>query len=288
MRTLAYGREPGCGLSYPDVSIVHDAVTSASKDGITAEGALPRDLCVMNAPIDSPHSTEMLKPLYVLLLEDDELLRDRILVPQLRQFGFEVKAIGYVAELTTAIEQRKPDIVLLDIGLPDSDGFEVTRRLRGELPETGIVMLTGRAENIDRVRGLSEGADAYLAKPVDIDVLVATLYSVARRLKPSTVLASSRSRWRLDSDGWLLVSPTGGRVMLSKTERRLLEMLMLHPDQVMLRDELIGVLTDDVAAFDPHRLDSLVHRLRRKVLSTVGEPLPLDAVHGTGYLLAMS
>jgi len=230
----------------------------------------------------------MLKPLCVLLLEDDELLRDRVLVPRLRQFGFEVTAIGCVAELTMVLDKKRPDIVLLDIGLPESDGFEVARSLRAELPETGIVMLTGRSENIDRVRGLSEGADAYLAKPVDIDVLVATLYSVARRLMPARASASIHQPWRLDSDGWLLISPAGVRVKLSKTERRLLAVLMQNPDRVISRGALIALLTDNALAFDPHRLDSLIHRLRRKTLATAGEPLPLDAIHGAGYLLAMS
>lgn len=226
--------------------------------------------------------------LRLLLIDDDALLRDRVLMPRLTQFGFEVMAIGHVDDMAQAIGRRKPDIVLLDIGLPDHDGFEVTRTLRAQFSDIGIVMLTGRSENIDRVRGLSEGADAYLSKPVEIDVLVATLHSVARRLNPASNPVAPGGAWKLDSDDWLLISPSGGRVILSKTERRLLEELMKQPNQVVVRDVLIGAITDDIHAFDPHRLDSLIHRLRRKVLAAVGEPLPLNAVHGQGYLLAMS
>jgi DNA-binding response OmpR family regulator len=226
--------------------------------------------------------------LRLLLIEDDALLRDRVLTPRLTQFGFEVMAIGHVAQMTQAIERRKPDIVLLDIGLPERDGFEIARTLRTQFADIGIVMLTGRSETTDRVRGLSEGADAYLSKPVEIDVLVATLHSVARRLRPSMPHAAVAGTWKLDSDDWLLIAPSGGRVILSKTERRLLEELMKQPNQVVVRDTLIGAITDDVVAFDPHRLDSLIHRLRRKVLAAVGEPLPLNAVHGQGYLLEMS
>jgi DNA-binding response OmpR family regulator len=226
--------------------------------------------------------------LRLLLIDDDALLRDRVLTPRLTQFGFEVMAIGHVGDMAQAIGRQKPDIVLLDIGLPDHDGFEVARTLRSRFSDIGIVMLTGRSETIDRVRGLSEGADAYLSKPVEIDVLVATLHSVARRLKPPSATPSASGAWKLDSDDWLLLSPTGGRVILSKTERRLLEELMRQPNQVVLRDVLIGSITDDVAAFDPHRLESLIHRLRRKVLVALGEPLPLNAVHGQGYLLEMS
>jgi DNA-binding response OmpR family regulator len=219
----------------------------------------------------------------IILLEDDEFLRERILAPSLRQFGFDVNAIGRVADLDLAIEKQMPDIVLLDIGLPDSDGFAVTRRLREEFPETGIVMLTARAENTDRVRGLSEGADAYLAKPVDIDVLVATLRSVARRLKPPANSAKSPDKWRIGPDGWLLISPAGVRVMLTKTERRVLEILMRYPDQAVSRDALIDGLSENSEDFNPHRVDAMIHRLRRKVLVNTGEPFPLEAVHGTGY-----
>jgi DNA-binding response OmpR family regulator len=225
--------------------------------------------------------------LRLLLIEDDALLRDRVLTPRLTQFGFEVMAIGHVVDMAHAIERRTPDIVLLDIGLPDHDGFEVAQTLRAQFADIGIVMLTGRSETIDRVRGLSEGADAYLSKPVEIDVLMATLHSVARRLKLLSIAPVTGGAWKLDSDDWLLISPSGDRVILSKTERFLLEELMKQPNQVVVRDVLIGAITDDIYAFDPHRLDSLIHRLRRKVLAAVGEPLPLNAVHGQGYLLAM-
>jgi DNA-binding response OmpR family regulator len=224
-------------------------------------------------------------PLCVLLLEDDALLRDRVLAPKLRQFGFEVMVAGRVAEMHGALSKRIPDIILLDVGLPDSNGFEVARKLRAERTQTGIVMLTGRSASADLVRGLSEGADAYLSKPVEIDVLVATLHSVARRLKPSAKIEGAT--WRLSNDEWFLLSPSGGKVKLSKTERLLLDTLMKQPNQVISRESLMASLTDDVAAFDPHRLDSLIHRLRRKVLAALGEPLPLDAVHGMGYVLAV-
>lgn len=226
--------------------------------------------------------------LRLLLIDDDELLRERVLVPRLRQFGFEVTAIGSIEAMAGAIAQSRPDMVLLDIGLPVVDGFEIARRLRAQHADIGIVMLTGRSENTDRIRGLSEGADAYLSKPVEIDVLVATLHSVARRLRPLAEVLPSAGSWRLDADDWVLLSPAGGRVMLTRSERRLLERLTDQGNRVVSRESLIAGLTDDVHAFDPHRLDSLIHRLRRKVLAATGEPLPLIAVHGQGYLLDVS
>lgn len=221
----------------------------------------------------------------VLLLEDDELLRDRILAPRLRQFGFEVAVIGSVSELEPQLRQRRPDILVLDVGLPDGDGFQVAQNLRTVDGGIGIVMLTGRGEVPDRVRGLSEGADAYLSKPVDIDLLVATMYSLARRLRGMPTLPTGN--WRLDADGWCLVSPQGGLVTLTKSERLLLEALLDSANHVLTRDVLIGTLTDNIHDFDPHRLDSIIHRLRRKVLRVLGVPLPLNAVHGEGYVLVL-
>jgi DNA-binding response OmpR family regulator len=223
--------------------------------------------------------------LRVLLLEDDELLRDHVLVPKLQQFGFEVAAVGRAEDLRRHLQQRRPDIVVLDVGLPDSDGFQVARELRAEAGEIGIVMLTGRSEVSDRVRGLSEGADAYLSKPVDIDLLVATLHSLARRLRGSR--PPSNGNWRLDADGWCLIAPSGALVALTKSERLLMEALLGSANRVLSRDVLIAALTGDVHDFDTHRLDSLIHRLRGKVQRVLGVPLPLNAVHGEGYILVI-
>lgn len=228
--------------------------------------------------------TTIAPALHVLLLEDDELLRDRVLAPKLKQFGFDVTAIGRAADLEQQVRRRRPDIVLLDVGLPDRDGFDVARQLRAEVKEIGIVMLTGRGD-AGRVRGLLEGADAYLSKPVDIDVLVATLHSLARRLHMTPT--ATTGGWRLDAEGWCLIAPSGDVVALTKTERRLLEVLIETPNQVVSRDTLIGSITTEVHDFDTHRLDSLIHRLRRKVLDVLGVPLPLNAVHGEGYVLVM-
>jgi len=194
-------------------------------------------------------------PPYVLILEDDDLLRDRV-----------------------------PDIVVLDIGLPDTDGFDVARRLRAKASGIGIVMLTARSEPHYQVRGLSEGADVYLAKPVDIDVLAATLYSLARRLQLTTAVSVDHS-WRLGADGWCLLSPAGHPVALSQLESRLLALLIESPNRIVSREALIQAVTPNVHTYDPHRLDTLVHRIRKKVMRVLGTPFPLNAVPGQGYVL---
>lgn len=221
--------------------------------------------------------------LRIALLEDDAMLRERILVPGLANFGFAVTGTETAAALHHHLNTQSVDMVVLDVGLPDQDGFTVARNVRAAYPEIGIVMLTGRGATPDRVRGLSEGADAYLSKPVEIELLAATLHSLARRLRgPSPQVAPKR--WHLDGNGWCLVSPAGINVALTRTERRVVERLTATAGQLVTRDELIATLTDNVYDFDAHRLESLIYRLRRKVADACGEPLPLAAVHGEGYV----
>jgi DNA-binding response OmpR family regulator len=222
-------------------------------------------------------------PLRVILVEDDAELRDAILAPALAAAGCDVIGVGSAAELYRIMVGRSPDVIVLDIVLPDESGFEVARHLR-QHSDVGIVMLTHRSSAADRVRGLDRGADAYLPKPIEIDVLCATLRSVGRRLKRLPP-ESPVSRWALDADGWRLVDPHGRSISLSATERRLLRRLFATPNQAVRREEIIEDLAEDLHEFDPQRLDMLVHRLRRKLGSSGMPELPLHALRGLGYVL---
>ncbi|MGN6480748.1 response regulator transcription factor [Luteibacter sp.] len=225
--------------------------------------------------------------LAIALLEDDLVLRDRILVPQLADYGLPVEPLTTAAELYQRLGEAEFDIVVLDVGLPDEDGFAVTQRLRMLRPGIGVVMLTGRNDTTNRVRGLSEGADAYLTKPVEIEVLVATLQSLARRIPagadaPAPMLKPTH--WSLDPKGWRLVDPGGAAILLTKSERKFVACLLEHHDDVVDRETLARALTTEVYDFDLHRLDNLLHRLRRKVRQATDVPLPVTAVHGEGYV----
>lgn len=229
-----------------------------------------------------PRRAEPPAALHVVLLEDDVLLRERVLLPGLANYGFVATGMDTVAELERHLDtDPKTDLVVLDVGLPDADGFSVAGDLRRRFPGIGILMLTGRREIPDQIRGLSEGADAYLTKPVDIALLAATLHSVARRLQD---LPSAR-HWHFDTNHWFLVSPRGCTVALTRAERRIVCRLFETQGTLVPREALIAALTDNVFDFNPHRLDSLISRLRRKVTETCGETLPLAAVHGEGYVL---
>lgn len=240
------------------------------------------------------------RALRIAVLEDDATLREAVLLPVLRDQGFEVVGMGSAAELYRNMLRTQFDIVLLDIGLPGESGLEVASNLRQLSASLGIVMLTGSRGRDKRVRALDHGADAYLTKPVDPAVLGATLHSLARRLSvsrpgsreadapPRSEPDSKPRRWRLETGGWCLVAPNGAMLALSAQERGLLTQLIDAAGQPVPRDRLLLALAGGDRDFDPHRLEMLVHRLRRKAaaISVEDEPLPLLSSRGNGYLFA--
>jgi len=228
---------------------------------------------------------------HIGVLEDDAQLRESILIPGLRYFGFQVTGAGTAAELYRHMLSRRFDMVVLDIGLPDESGLSVVKHLR-EISSLGIVMLTANTGMHDHVDALTRGADAFLNKPVNIEVLAATLHSVARRLAAGpeasnpAPLMGGLGRWRLDTDDWCLVTPGGKALPLTAPERCILRLLMSLRGEPVSREKLIGALTTDIYEFDPHRLEMMVHRLRRKAQDAAGQPLPLLTSRGQGYLFA--
>lgn len=227
---------------------------------------------------------------HVGVLEDDAQLREGIVLPGLRYFGFQVTGAGSAAELYRHMLTQRFDMVVLDIGLPDESGLNVVKHLR-DISSLGIVMLTGNTGMDDHVSALTRGADAFLNKPVNIEVLAATLHSVARRLVGAgangrLALAAGLGRWRLDTDDWCLVTPSGQALPLTAPERCILRILMAVRGEPVSREKLISALTSDIYEFDPHRLEMMVHRLRRKAQDAAGQPLPLLTSRGQGYLFA--
>lgn len=230
-------------------------------------------------------------PLKVAVTEDDALLRDRVLLPGLRDHGFNVQGYGDATELYRGLLAEAFDVVILDIALPGEDGLSIASHLRRIQPGLGIVMLTGTGSRENHLRALRDGADIYLAKPVDVEIIAVTLHSLSRRLPRTatgTVPTEPPGTWRLLSDGWCLETPAGRIIALTTPERSLLALLARHRGQTVERERLIDALTDDASDFDPHRLEALVHRVRRKAAAAAPDapPLPLLSVRGKGYVLA--
>ncbi|QOW24194.1 response regulator transcription factor [Lysobacter sp. H23M47] len=227
-----------------------------------------------------------------MVVEDDRELRDEILVPALREAGFNVAAAGSALEMYRSMLTREFAFFVLDVGLPDEDGFSIVRHLRS-LTRAGLVLLTGRASADDKVRGLEGGADAYLAKPVDVAVLVATLRSIGRRVEGNPVdvhVPGQKQRadgWTFDLDRWRVLPPNGAMVKLSVAERELLALLLDTAGEVVPRKRILARLVEKVSDFEEERLEMLIFRLRRKASAAApGQELPIHTIRGVGYVLA--
>lgn len=223
----------------------------------------------------------------VAVLEDDAEFREAILVPELAALGFGVEGFATSADLERRMLTTSFDVLVLDVGLSGEHGLDVARRLRARFSTMGIVTLTGRGNQDEQVIGLRESVDAWLAKPIDMDVLAATLISVVRRLRAGAVDASPSPKaheWRMAANGWQLVAPDGQPLDLNLPERLLLSRLFQTPGETVAREELITCIASAPDEFDPHRLEMLVHRLRRRVFEKLGESLPVRAIRGSGYM----
>lgn len=229
-------------------------------------------------------SEATLTPARIAVTEDDDELRE-LIVSELIERGFEASGFASAEALYRHLAVQACDIVLLDIGLPGEDGYAVARHLR-QIASVGIVMLTARGRSDDMARGLSTGADLYLVKPVDMDVLAAGIASLRRRLSSpgQTEPVEAAPRWSLVAGGWKLRTPDGVELGLSEAERVFLRMLFEQPGEPVERERLIAGLTESPADFDPHRLEVLLHRLRQRIRGASGHALPLRAVRGIGYL----
>lgn len=217
----------------------------------------------------------------VLVVEDHADLCEEI-VSYLQARGMTVRAAENGRTMDAALAVRQPDVILLDLGLPEEDGVLIARRLMAA-GRTGIIVITARGRVEDRILGLNAGADIYLTKPLDMRELEAAISSVMRRRDkeeqaPSPPAAGS---WRLEAARWRLVAPGGGVVALNEAEVRLLSPFFETPAVIIDR----GTLAERLEV-DARGIDLLVHRLRRKVELDAGEALPLRTMRSRGYAFA--
>lgn len=219
----------------------------------------------------------------VYLIEDDADLREETTF-NLSELGFVVKGFGNGPDFFRALLARRCDIAVIDVGLPGEDGFSIATHLR-TTSTMGIVMLTACSALEDRLQGLQRGADAYLVKPVDMRELAATVQAVMRRLAMADAAEPvAPGAWQLADQGWTLLDPSGRKMALTPTERLFLQCLFESLGQPVSRDSLIQALGGDAFDFDPHRIDSMASRLRRKT-AEAGMQLNLRSVRNAGYVL---
>ncbi len=216
----------------------------------------------------------------IVVVEDEEALREET-VFHLRHAGHSVTGVDCAAALYRHLASAAVDLIVLDLGLPDEDGLGVAAHVQAR--GYGVVMLTARSAMEDRIRGLQQGADAYLAKPVDFALLLATITSVYRRLGAAPIAPVSPAEWWLDSTNWMLSSPDGQAIPLTAKETILLKMLFATPGVAVERRALMRSLQAGTDDFDSRRLEALVSRLRHKIAQHTPLLLPVKTVHGVGY-----
>ena len=220
----------------------------------------------------------------LLIVEDDADLRVE-LADYLTKRGYTVQCVGLLSEAEQLMHQSF-QLVLLDINLPDGSGMDFCMRLRPYV-RAGIVMLTGRSERSLRIQGLHGGADAYLVKPVDPAELHATLQSVLRRVghhNYSIVQAPAMPvQWRVDRVRLTLSGPNAKWGKLNSGESILLASVLQAQGQQIARKDLLEAFEAQGLPTNGRRLETLISRLRRKVLEEVNLELPIHSIYGQGY-----
>jgi two-component system, OmpR family, response regulator len=218
-----------------------------------------------------------------LLVVDDEATILELLSGSLRLAGFEVLTAASGAEAVRAAASGRPDLVLLDVMMPDGDGFEALRRIRSGGAEVPVIFLTARDEESDRVTGFAAGADDYVTKPFSLNELLGRIRAVLRRTRRDALGPRLRvADLEIDEDAHE-VRRSGAVVALTPTEFRLLRFLMLNDGRVVSKSQIL----DHVWEYDPDRDGSVVEPcvsyLRRKV--DHGQPRLIHTVRGFGYVL---
>jgi two-component system catabolic regulation response regulator CreB len=213
----------------------------------------------------------------ILIVEDDPGIVD-VLDYALRKEGYSVETTNRGAQ---AVElAADADFILLDVGLPDLDGFEVCRRIRKK-HETPILFLTSRAEEVDRIVGLELGGDDYLAKPFSTRELLARIKAIIRRTSPSASPAGAEFALVIDREKHA-VRHLGKTVDLSRVEFDLLALLAGQPGRVFTRNQILDSAWPDGGCVTDRTVDAHIKSLRKKL----GDPAAIETVRGVGYRLS--
>ncbi|MEV4435783.1 response regulator transcription factor [Streptomyces sp. NPDC049555] len=225
----------------------------------------------------------------VLLIEDDRAVREGVTLT-LRRRGHQVEGAPTGEAGLAALETFRPDLVLLDLMLPDRSGFEVCRRIRAT-QQIPIIMLTARGDDIDVVLGLEAGADDYIVKPARGEVLEARIRAVLRRAAPvdgAEAAAAPQAGAEVHGDltidrAGLLVSKHGKDLPLAPSEMKLLLYLSATPGRVFSRQQLLEHVWEHSYHGDARLVDACVMRLRTKVEDSSRSPKYIQTVRGFGY-----
>lgn len=232
----------------------------------------------------------------ILIIEDDPDIR-RLVATGLEEIGHEVELVSSISGFEAAIADKAFDLCMVDLGLPDGNGLQLVEDLRRR-DGCGIIILSGRSAEIDRIVGLEVGADDYITKPFRIREMVARVRAVLRRVneakrgrtQPDGGVDETAGQEEIAFDGYRLkpasrrlFAPDGREVHLTTAEFNLFLALVQRRGRVLSRDELMNAVKGrDWESYD-RAIDGLVSRLRRKVPPPEGREHYIRTVHGVGY-----
>ena len=230
-------------------------------------------------------------PIQVLLVDDDATLRD-LLRTFFQQRGIEISVLYEATHLARRLKRERPSIIVLDLMLPGMSGLEVCKTLKndGATSQIPIIMLTAKAEEVDKIVGLELGADDYLGKPFMPQELLARIHAVLRRhaQTPSTTPAGKRDPFRFDRYRLDFATRTLFRddepLRLKASEYALLEVFALHPMETLSRSRLIDLLHGPGADVTERGIDVPVWRLRRLLEDDPANPRRIQTMRGIGYM----
>jgi two-component system, OmpR family, response regulator len=240
----------------------------------------------------------MTQPQHIIVVDDEQPAREMV-GDYLRMHGFSVSLCDGGASLRKTIAQQVPDLIVLDLNMPEEDGLSIIRDLKRRT-SVPIIMLTATASAIDRVVGLELGADDYLAKPCELRELLARVRSVLRRSSavqpaagptggtpapPDSARVRFGTKW-LDHDARALRDDEGNEHPLTASEYGLLKVFAATPKRVLSRDRLLELANArDAEAFD-RAIDLRIMRIRRKIEPDPARPSVIRTVRGGGYLFS--
>lgn len=220
----------------------------------------------------------------ILIVEDEKPIREFVAI-NLKREKFKVLEADSGEEAIRLLKRESADLVILDIMLPGIDGYEVCRYIRENLPDTAIIMVTAKSQDMDKIMGLELGADDYVVKPFNTYELIARIRSVLRRTKKS---GSPKAKIIIDGGIKIdvlshIVYKNGKEIALTPKEFDLLLTLAQSPGEAFGRNRLLDIVWDENFFGDSKTVDVHIHRLRDKIEDNPSEPAYIETVWGVGY-----
>lgn len=230
----------------------------------------------------------MTEAINVLLVEDDPDLRDSV-VEWMEMHGTPVTAVRNAAEFYQALPHKQFHVAVIDVGLPDQEGYVLAEYARANTC-MGIIILTARSSLDDKLRGYQSGADVFMVKPVDCRELAAVVHSMGTRVQttaPASAIpldaVTPAEHWHISTTLWELRVGDSAAVTLTQKELQLMEMLSAQPGEAVRKRAILARLYQRDDYSSSRSLDTLVRRLRAKIVAKLAVELPLRTVHSVGY-----